>query len=391
MKLPWHKKTKEKGISEAQAFGDKIGTYLRDFNIADKEQLLTGFVYDCIDLIGDRIASLPIEYKRKGEVIDWQVFNILNQETPIGFFPDKIKYAVMSYLTEGKAVFYAPKVGNTISGFYNIPSSYVMVEREASINGFMERPQSYLVRIQSYQYRIPAEDMIVIRNPSIFGLAPDQSFIDAYKYTIKVNFDIDRYLIKTFGQNNMSKSVVLTTEQSLNEKEAERIRLQWKRNYSSFSDTGDVAVLGKGLHIDKFSMSPKEVGYLASKKLIVLHILGMFRVPASILGMTEGINRANAEANEYTFSKYAIEPIARKFANVFSARFGKPPVEVITFANVVQRNIEFEHQAAVDMVKLNAVNLNYIRQLHGLPADPKFDKTLAEFMQEFGGNDENTI
>ena len=383
--------TKKKSIPENLAFGgtaatwETLGDTLKDFSNSEKTELLAGFVYVCIDVISDRVATLEPNYQKDGETVDWNGWEILNRETIIGYFPDKIKLAVMDYMALGRAYFYTPRTtGGRIMGFYNLPAGFVTMKQQEGISSITDIPQEYIVGIGGYQYRVPANEIISIRNPDLFNFLKDKAFIDAYKYSILVNFDIDKYLIQTFGERNVGKSVVLTTDQQLGKAEAERIRAEWKQRYSELKSTGDVAVLGSGVHLDKISMTPKEVGYLASKSLLVKHLLGLFKVPPSILGMTEGINRANAEANEYTFSKYAIEPIARKFETVFSYKLANPPREQIKFKGAIQRDKEFQHQVAVDMTKLGAVTLNYIRKINGLPEDPRFDITIRDLMNEGG-------
>ena len=181
MRLFWQRKkdepvknTKEKGISEEDAFNDGIMRYLRDFSDTDKKELLTGFVFECVDVISDRVASLPLNHRVNGEITDWDMYNILQQETPIGGLYEKIKYAVMSYLAEGRAVFYAPRVGGVITGFYNIPASYLRTQEYKGFNKLLYRSPNYKVVVDGLEYTIPAEDISGLRNPNMFGRGGDR-------------------------------------------------------------------------------------------------------------------------------------------------------------------------------------------------------------------------
>jgi len=55
------------------------------------------------------------------------------------------------------------------------------------------------------------------------------------------------------------------------------------------------------------------MAYIQSKNINRDTILGIFRVPKSILGLVEDVNRANAEASEYTFALRNIQPKLKRF------------------------------------------------------------------------------
>jgi HK97 family phage portal protein len=65
--------------------------------------------------------------------------------------------------------------------------------------------------------------------------------------------------------------------------------------------------------MEKLGINPKDLDWLATNSMTMKEICGIFKVPPSMLGIVDDVNRATAESQEYTFAKAAIEPILTSF------------------------------------------------------------------------------
>jgi len=189
---------------------------------------------------------------------------------------------------------------------------------------------------------VPAQDMKIVPDPNNFikgyiyqpagstpiAFSPEE--IVHFKYTNPNNMfygmspliaaayavDTDKYMSQyqaTSFKNGALPAGLLSSDQVISQAEADRMRQQWKQLYGGTNKAGKVAILSRGLKFENITMSAQEMSYVQSKNINRDTILGIFRVPKSILGLVEDVNRANAEASEYTFALRNIQPKLKRF------------------------------------------------------------------------------
>lgn len=106
-------------------------------------------------------------------------------------------------------------------------------------------------------------------------------------------------------------SLSLESDQELTDAAIERLRTQLTQKYASPEKAGRPLILEKGLKARPVSLSPREMDFIRSARLTRDEILGIFRVPASVAGLSEDVNRSVAQAMDVTFAKYCITPKLR--------------------------------------------------------------------------------
>jgi len=219
-------------------------------------------------------------------------------------------YREMMYLTSayqdltGDAYWYVPKNGLGVPGeiwvlpsekMHIIPSSSDVIARYELQNGTEKIP-------------FDAEEIVHFKHPnpknrfygaSVLMAAAHSSDIDQFQHEYQ----------RQFYQNFAVPPFALKTDGSLDEQAYERLRADWQRNHGGPKNSGKVAILENGLSLERIGLNPKDLDWLASNRATRDDILAIFGVPASKLGLVEDVNRANAEANDYTFSANVVEPI----------------------------------------------------------------------------------
>ncbi len=140
------------------------------------------------------------------------------------------------------------------------------------------------------------------RNP-MRGLGPAQS--------IAVDLDTESFSAqwnRNYFYNGADPGTVITYPDTIQPDEYQRLREQWDSRHRGYGRAHKVAILTGGGKIDKALISQKDMDFVTMRKFNRDAILGAFGMPYSILGGSEHINRASAEAAQVTFARWCIRP-----------------------------------------------------------------------------------
>jgi HK97 family phage portal protein len=190
------------------------------------------------------------------------------------------------------------------TSIWNIPSQWMKI-----IPDEKEFIAGYIMMMPNKGIRVPfeKEEIVHFKYPNPFdlfyGLAPAW----AAQYGIDMNNQLKTWGINYF-MNNAQPSGVLSTEQSLSDDSYRRLRDEWNRKYRGAENAGKMAILESGLKYQQTGTSMKDAKFEETSREPRDEIFSIFGVPASKLGLVEDVNRANAEANDYTYQKETVLP-----------------------------------------------------------------------------------
>lgn len=107
---------------------------------------------------------------------------------------------------------------------------------------------------------------------------------------------------------------------------------------------GGPAIAPKGYTVHEFSANQTGVALADVLKHFARNLLSAFGVPESKAGLTENVNRASAEAADYTFNKETIEPLAQWLADALTDQLAREfdPSLFVTFEGIVPADKEFD-------------------------------------------------
>src|SRR3990167_132096 len=112
---------------------------------------------------------------------------------------------------------------------------------------------------------------------------------------------------RAFFRNSARPGGIVEVDRTLSDPEFERMRAHWNAQHSGISNAHRVAFLERAKWVD-VSMSQRDMQYEQLRKLTRDNILGAFGVPLSVMGITESVNRANAEAGDVMFARWVVKP-----------------------------------------------------------------------------------
>lgn len=168
----------------------------------------------------------------------------------------------------------------------------------------------YLYTIGAERVPLELEDVIFIRRPSPVdpyrGIGVVQSLLP----------DIDsenmaRLWTRNFFRNNAEPGGIIELDQDMDDAEFARYTQRWQEQHKGIGNAHRVAVLERGHWVDR-KLSQRDMQFEQLRKLNRDVILGAFGMPLAMLGISESVNRANAEAAELMFARWIIRPILER-------------------------------------------------------------------------------
>lgn len=270
--------------------------------------------YACINARAEKVntAVLKMQYEQvSGKMKDipkhpfWDLIanpNIYSQS-----FKDLIYLVSISLdLYPNGAFLYYPKNRlNMPAGFYHLPSKNVSFEL-TSDGTHIKR---YIFTNGSKLSYYNPDEVIHFRIPN-----PDNPFFSkSTAGAAALTLDAELYQLlyqKNFYLNDAAIGGLFTTDHKLQDDSFKRLKEQIKEKYSGPEKAGKYFLGEDGLKFERGSANPKEADYSKSHIDTRNELCGLFRVPKSILGFVDDVNRANAEASNQSFIKNTIIPFS---------------------------------------------------------------------------------
>lgn len=282
-----------------------------------------GWVYACVNAIAEEIAAIDLRLERR----DRDGWHRVDDHISLGPL-HKVNDLMSSYDLflgtqafldlEGNAFWWTPP-GRVVRKPLEIwpldPTRVFVVKSESKVIG------GYVYRNEKGQdIPLKAEEIIHFKrfNPRnrYRGIGTVQAAaiaIDSDVYSAKWN--------RNFFYNAAMPSAVLETKGTLSEEQYTRIRANWEGKYQGIDNAHKTAILEGGLTFKPASPTQKDMEFLEGRRWNRDEIMGIFRVSKTILGITEDVNRANAEASDYVFAKRVVKPRMRFLAETLTERY----------------------------------------------------------------------
>ena len=353
------------GISDTK--GDKVAM-LAEYK---------SWVYACVSARAQSVASATFRvYNRNGaddftELDDHPSIRLLDNPNPLDTRYDLL-FKIVSYMDlTGDAYVAISKDGaGRQRELWVLPSEKMTIipSEDGVIKRFELRKYGGL-KDDPIIYQ-PSE-IIHFKHPNINNFYYGNSILSAAAISVDINNSQHRYQ-KDFYDNSATVPAVLQMDGKADEGVIKRLREAWNNMYGKTGKRHQVAILENGLKYQSVGINPKDLDLMASNRLTMLEICAIFKVPTSLLGIVEDVNRANAESQEYTYSKMAIEPLLRNIDERLTSGLLKNYLDgqnlFIKHDSTVPKNVSVEAQASRERIFSGKTTINEERKLDGYPA-----------------------
>jgi len=171
---------------------------------------------------------------------------------------------------------------------------------------------------------------------------------------------------KAFLAHNPTPRYAIEAEGHLLPATVEDLRDQLRRHHTG-SNAGVPLILHQGAKARALDIKPHEINYLETRKMIRDEIVTVYGVPASVLGISEDVNRANAEANHYSYALYTLEPLARMWDETLTFHLAADFSEDlrVTHDSLVPRDREQDRLDTEMLLRNGIVSINEERVFRG--------------------------
>ena len=288
-------------------------------------EAMRGWVYIAVKAIAQEVAKIDLVlYKKTGKKIEvvenHEMIDLLDIINPFTTRNDFFEATQIYLELTGEAFWYKYKVNQKTRQMWLLRPDFIDIlppkKRGDYIGGYrykvtgMKDPINYDINeVVHFKYFDPT-------NP-YRGMGTLQAAAYAY--------DTDLFSSKwnrNFFFNNAMPTTLLTTEQNIKGKEIKRIKAEWKAKFGGVNKAHKMAILTGGLKVDDvLKQSVKDMDFLNLRKFSRDEILNIFQVPKSVIGITEDVNRANAQEGRIVWLDNVIKPKMVKLVSFLNEFF----------------------------------------------------------------------
>ncbi|MCL5431677.1 MAG: phage portal protein [Patescibacteria group bacterium] len=271
-----------------------------------------GMVFACVNAIAEEVGNIHLRLQRKTkdsweEIPDHPALTLLSSVNNFTTSSDLLIGTQAFLELDGNAFWYMVRNGN--SGGGDLVEIWLLDPTRMSI------VKNSTTIISNYVYQNEKGDKVPMELGEIIHFKrfnpKDQYRGVGTVQAAALPIDIDDYSAqwqRNFFSNAAMPSGILSTDGTLNQEQYDRIKANWDSKYKGVANSSKMALLEGGLHFTPVNFTQREMQFLDGRRAIRDEILAIFRVPKSILGIVEDVNRANAEASDYVFGKRVIKP-----------------------------------------------------------------------------------
>lgn len=297
-------------------------------NAEEYLKAFVGYVYTAVGAIAQEVASIDLHlYQVKfvrgqpktTEIFEHEILSVLHYVNQLSTLYE-IAEATQIYLElTGEAFWVVLKdAGGKPSEFWLLRPDWVKII--PSKTDVIDHYVYHAGGVMTEKVDIPKENIIPFKyfNPlnPYRGKGPTQAAampFDILNFAQEYN--------RNFFFNSAIPSMVFSSENKISEAMIKRFLNQWQTTFGGRSKSNKIAFLGNGMKMDKASFASKELDFNEQMKTLRDDVLAVYKVPKTVLGLTEDVNRANAQATTGAFMERVITPRMRRFVDTLNEFF----------------------------------------------------------------------
>jgi len=347
-------------------------------NSANQLKAYTGWVGDCVSLIAQRMASIPLRlYNSKDELIKKHPFYDLMKF----FNPDTTEFSGK----EGRSI-YKDLTGEC---YILMAKDGLGIPREL----YFRKPDNITPKIKDgiidhYVYVYEGREIIYHKEDIIFFkyFNPTDPFRGASPVQRKAYaYDIDKY--NMIYQLNVFKNgahlrSVLETDKNLSEEQVKKMLKIFNDTYGGAENSGKTGAAVGGLKFKTVGISNKDMEFMNLANWTMRHIASAYHTPPQKLSHPEHTNLANMKALDVAWNRECILPRCVQDAqtlNVTLIPLYKEEGIYCKYDNPVPTDEEFQLKKRESNLKNFVIPVNEARKEDGMDEVPWGKVPLAPF------------
>ena len=151
---------------------------------------------------------------------------------------------------------------------------------------------------------------------------------------------------RNFFLNSAEPGGIIEIADSIEDDEFDELAARWADQHQGVGNSHRVAILTNGMKWVDRSFSMRDLQFAELQRVSDERIMLGYRMGKTLLGQTEGVNRATAEAAEYVFGKYRVVRRLNRWRSIWNRRllpmFANGRLLEMDYENPVTANVEEE-------------------------------------------------
>jgi len=284
------------------------------------------WVYACVKVRSNAVANIDLSLvDANGEEIENNpILDLLNRVNPYMTKKDLLR-ATQSFLDlNGNAFWFLARDEN---GKKEIKEIYIMRPDKVKIITDKTNPlvvAGYIFK-QDGGKNIPLEPNEVLHfknfNPNADWPFPHlgTGVVEASQWAIATDNEIRNWNYKFFKNSAQPDGILeVTGDGAMATEEYQRLRAEWDAEHKGSSNSHKTAILSGGITWKETTRSQTEMQFADQKILNRDEILAIFQVPKTILGVTDSVNRATADASIYVFNLFTVKELMQNIVDTLN-------------------------------------------------------------------------
>lgn len=333
------------------------------------------WVYDCVTAISVRVAEIDLTLYQKAKeeitpVPEHEALSVLQHVNDFMTFYNLVEITETYLNLSGEAFWVKLRndSGDVVELWPLRPDWVAVVpSKENFIKGYKYYPGGD----NSRGVEFPAEDIVPFKDIDPTNAYRGMSPVKA----ASLDIDIDEYSsrwVNSFFFNSAIPGLIFTTEKKIKKAEVDRFLKEWRAKFRGANQAHKIGFLGGAIKIDKITATAQEMALTELKDKTRDKILATYKVPKSILGLSDDVNRANADATIRSFMEGTIKPRMTKFTKYLNEFFLSEEAWIgqglfFDFTDPVPSDREMDLKVYDNGLKNGWLTINEVRGYENLP------------------------
>jgi len=336
-----------------------------------------GWLYAVVSKIAQGVADAhwsiyALKNGEETEVEKSPIMDVLNFVNPFQTFQEFIELHEIYMGLAGESFWVINKNKGGLPGELWI----VPPDRMSVVPSKKDFIAGYIYKVGGESIPLDKENVIHFKLPNPMNPYRGLGFVQAMAQDLDGEINAAKWNNKFF-YNSARPDVVLFPDGDVSEENFQRLKEQFKERHQGTANSNRMAIAAGIRDIKLLSISAKDMDFKELRLLNRDNILGIFGMPLSVMGISENVNRANAEAGDYTFARWIVQPRLNRIKNKLNEQFLPmfPHTEnmVLDFDDVVPESVEENRMLAESGIKSGYMTINEARQIQGLEPLPEGD------------------
>ncbi len=208
----------------------------------------------------------------------------------------------------------------------------------------------YVYRLYEREITLDPLDVVHFKFPDPKNWSRGHAPTQQIRYAVDTYREAELMNLKRLENNAVPGGFLKTQDLKLDDAQRKRLRAEWEQLHRGTDNAGRMAILTKGMEFDANQMTNTEMQYIEGKEWNRDEILANYGISLEVLGQTDSVTRANAEAAIFVFMRFGalffIKSIFDVMNNDLKPAFVGNDKNELCFDDPVPENVEDKRATA---------------------------------------------